>query len=79
VSRHLDLTVVPVPQDPPPDWEGESGFVDRALVQRHLPDRYRHRQYFICGPTPMVTAMEDALGALNVPADRVHTERFTFV
>lgn len=79
VSRRLDLTVVPVPQDPPPEWEGESGFVDRALLQRHLPDRYRHRQYFICGPTPMVTAMEDALAALDVPADRVHTERFTFV
>ncbi|WP_063058467.1 ferredoxin reductase family protein [Nocardia sienata] len=79
LSRSLDLTTVPVPQDPPPEWEGENGFVDRALLQRHLPDRYRHRQFFICGPTPMVTAMEDALAALGVPADRVHTERFTFV
>ncbi|MEV3963754.1 ferric reductase-like transmembrane domain-containing protein [Nocardia sp. NPDC050193] len=79
MSGYLDLTTVLVPQDPPPGWEGESGFVDRALLQRHLPDRYRHRQYFICGPTPMVTALEDALAEVGVPADRVHTERFTFV
>ncbi|MBF6454647.1 ferric reductase-like transmembrane domain-containing protein [Nocardia cyriacigeorgica] len=75
----LDLTTVLVPQNPPPDWDGESGFIDRALLQRHLPARYRHHQYFICGPAPMVTAIEDALAAADVPADRVHTERFTFV
>lgn len=79
MTRRLDLTVVLVPQDPPPGWDGESGFVDRALIHRHLPDRYRHRQYFICGPPPMVTAVEDALAALAIPADRVHTERFAFV
>lgn len=79
VAGRLDLTVVPVPQDPPPGWRGESGFVDRALLQRHLPDRHQHRQYFVCGPAPMVTAVEDALAALDIPADRVHTERFTFV
>ncbi|WP_416562070.1 ferric reductase-like transmembrane domain-containing protein [Nocardia testacea] len=78
-ARRLDLTVVPVPENPPPEWHGESGFVDRGLLRRHLPDRYRHRQYFICGPAPMVTATEDALAALDVPADRIHTERFTFV
>ncbi|MEU4839796.1 ferredoxin reductase family protein [Nocardia testacea] len=78
-ARRLDLTVVPVPENPPPEWHGESGFVDRGLLQRHLPDRYRHRQYFICGPAPMVTATEDALAALDVPAARIHTERFTFV
>ncbi|MFI2230033.1 ferredoxin reductase family protein [Nocardia testacea] len=78
-ARRLDLTVVPVPETPPPEWHGESGFVDRGLLQRHLPDRYRHRQYFICGPAPMVTATEDALADLDVPADRIHTERFTFV
>lgn len=79
LSRRLDLTVVLVPQHPPTDWPGDRGFVDRAVLRRHLPDRYQHRQYFICGPPPMVTAVEDVLAGLDVPADRVHTERFTFV
>ncbi|MEU1204202.1 ferric reductase-like transmembrane domain-containing protein [Nocardia sp. NPDC005825] len=79
LAAHLELTVVPVPQHPPADWSGESGFIDQQLLRRHLPDRYPTRQYFICGPAPMVTAIENALAALEVPADRVHTERFTFV
>ncbi|MEU2123658.1 ferredoxin reductase family protein [Nocardia niwae] len=79
LARRLDLTSVPVPQDPPSGWDGESGFVDRALLQRHLPVRYRHQQYFICGPAPMVTAVEDALAVMKIPAERIHTERFAFV
>ncbi|MGW5382249.1 ferredoxin reductase family protein [Nocardia sp. NPDC003963] len=79
LTERLDLTVVLVLQNPPPGWQDESGFVDRALLERHLPDRYRHRQYFVCGPAPMVTAVEDALAEVDVPAERVHTERFTFV
>jgi hypothetical protein len=31
--------VVPVPQDPASGGDGDSGFVDRALLRRHLPDR----------------------------------------
>ncbi|MFF0497863.1 ferric reductase-like transmembrane domain-containing protein [Nocardia aobensis] len=79
LTRRLDLTVVPVVQDPAPGWDGANGFVDRALLQRHLPDRHSRQQYFICGPMPMVTAVEAALAALDIPADRVHTERFGFV
>nr|WP_276514780.1 ferric reductase-like transmembrane domain-containing protein [Nocardia transvalensis] len=79
LTRRVDIEVVPVPQYPPESWDGEYGFVDRALLHRHLPDRYRWQQYFICGPPPMVTAVEDALAALDVPAERIHTERFTFV
>ncbi|MFB7874209.1 ferric reductase-like transmembrane domain-containing protein [Nocardia sp. NPDC056064] len=79
LSGELNLTVVTVPEHPPAAWEGESGFIDQALLRRHLPPRSRHQQYFICGPAPMVTAVEAALAHLNVPADRVHTERFTFV
>jgi ferredoxin-NADP reductase len=36
-------------------------------------------QYFICGPGAMQDALEEALGDLGVPGDRVHTERFNFV
>jgi ring-1,2-phenylacetyl-CoA epoxidase subunit PaaE len=34
-------------------------------------------EVFICGPEAMITATETALIAAGVPADRVHTERFT--
>ncbi|NEW48782.1 oxidoreductase [Nocardia cyriacigeorgica] len=79
LAKRLDVTTVLVPQDPPVGWDGEAGFVDEASLQRHLPSRYRRWQYFLCGPAPMVTAVEDALAGLGIPAERVHTERFTFV
>lgn len=79
LREHLDLTIIHILQNPPPDWTGESGFLDREMFARHLPERHHAMQYFACGPGPMLDAIEDSLIALGVPAPRVHTERFTFV
>lgn len=80
LTHRLDLTVVHVLQDPPPDWDGETGFVDADLLRRHLPKRYDRQQYFMCGPPPMLDALEAALGEdLGVPMEKIHTERFEFV
>lgn len=79
LAPRVDLTYVLVPERPPASWDGEHGFIDQAMLARHLPPGHLRSQYFICGPGPMVTAVEDALAALGVPAERIHTERFTFV
>lgn len=79
LEGRLDLTVVLVPEDPPPDWTGERGRIDGAVLRRWLPERYRRMQFFICGPPPMLDAMEAALAGIGVPAAHVHTERFVFV
>ena len=49
------------------------------MLSRHLSAQYLRRQYFICGPAPMVAAVEDALASARIPAERIHTERFNFV
>jgi predicted ferric reductase len=72
----LDLTLVHVLEQPPRGWEGETGYLTAAVLARHLPRAYDRFQYFICGPDPMMDAAEAALAELNVPAERVHTERF---
>jgi predicted ferric reductase len=72
----INLTVVHVLERPPASWTGETGYVTRELLSRHLPRGYRRWQFFICGPGPMMDAAEAALIELGVPADRVHTERF---
>lgn len=80
LSRTLTLEVHAVLSDPEDTWAGERGYVDEEKLHRLLPrDTYPTYQYFICGPGAMQDAMEDALGRLGVPADRVHTERFNFV
>jgi len=65
---------------PSDTWTGERGFITAELLKRHLPDRLReHFQYFVCGPNPLMDAMESALPSIGIPADRVHTERFDMV
>ncbi|MBM3337297.1 MAG: phenylacetate-CoA oxygenase/reductase subunit PaaK [Betaproteobacteria bacterium] len=48
----------------------------RAIINALLPVRSMD-EVFICGPEAMITATETALIEAGVPADRVHTERFT--
>jgi predicted ferric reductase len=78
-QRMANLKVVHVLQHPPDGWQGETGYVTGELLARHLPPGYRRFQFFICGPGPMMDAAEAALIEIDVPAERVHTERFDMV
>ena len=79
LQQQMNLTVIHVLTQPPADWSGETGYVDKGLLSRHLPTGFERFQYFICGPDPMMDATEEALLELGVPPVRVHTERFTMV
>jgi predicted ferric reductase len=79
LKDRLDLDIVYVLEHPPPEWSGETGRIDVATLQRHLPPGHRRWQFFICGPNPMMDAMEHALEALGVPGEHIHTERFGWV
>lgn len=79
LTGELALTYVPVVEEAPDDWRGERGLIDRALLERHLPAQRAHWQCFVCGPPPMLDAMERLLPAAGMPAARVHTERFAMV
>ncbi|ANI31749.1 oxidoreductase [Yersinia entomophaga] len=74
----LDLKVVHVLTQPPPDWPGERGFITGELLKRHLPPEYADHEYFICGPDIMMDAIEKALDELNVPLSKYHSERYHF-
>jgi predicted ferric reductase len=79
LKARLDLTLVHVLERPPEGWAGEAGYLTAGILARHLPAGYRRFQFFICGPDPMMDAAEAALIALDVPPERVHTERFDMV
>ena len=80
LADRLDLRVVTVLEEPPDGWEGETGLPDQDLLARHLPDRQRARaQYFVCGPPPMLDAVETSLEALGVPMEHIQVERFDLV
>jgi predicted ferric reductase len=79
LTREMSLTLVVVLEAPPTGWTGEQGWIDADTLRRYLPAQFKRYQYFMCGPTLMMDAVEKHLAALGVPQARVHAERFNVV
>jgi predicted ferric reductase len=79
MKNNLRLRIIYVLSDPPPDWHGEKGFITRDLLQRNLPGRKMHYEYFICGPDVMIRLMEQYLHELKIPLHHIHSELFDLV
>jgi ferredoxin-NADP reductase len=57
------------------DWRGEKGFIDRAMLARHLPD-LKGPVYYFAGPPAMAMAMQQMLSGTGVPEDDMRSEEF---
>ncbi len=81
LKERLNLTVVHVLENPPEGWTGERGFINQGLLERFLPeDRQKNAvEVFICGPKPMMDAVEKALVNAGVFLGDFHSERFDMV
>ncbi|ODG96641.1 oxidoreductase [Nostoc sp. KVJ20] len=79
LKKKLDLTIIHVLKEPAEDWSGESGYVDKELLQRYIPKRRATRQYFICASPKMMEQVEMALHQLQVPPTNIHMEHFNLV
>jgi predicted ferric reductase len=75
-KENLDLTIVYVLRKAHDDWEGETGYVDRSLLEKHIPRHRGSRHYFVCAAPVMMAAVERALFELEVPVTNVHMEHF---
>jgi len=76
LKESLDLAIVYVLRKAHDDWEGETGYVDRAVLEKHIPLHRGTRHYFICAAPVMMGAVERALFELEVPVTNVHMEHF---
>jgi predicted ferric reductase len=79
LSHRLELEVVYVLEEAPEGWQGETGFIDAALLARRLPDDQLERLHFVCGPPAMIDAVERALSKRRVPLEQIRSERFELV
>lgn len=79
LAEQLDLTVLHVPENPPPGWDDESGFIDSEMIARRLPAPPDGYEYYICGPEPMMDACEEGVRSLGVSWQQIYTERFQVV
>jgi ferredoxin-NADP reductase len=53
--------------------------ISAELLSRRLPAEHREWHHLICGPPPMVDAVEKALRALGVRRSLIDSERFNLV
>lgn len=56
-------------------WDGETGYVDKAMLERSIPD-LDAPIYYISGPQAMVVAMREMLEAAGVKDHMIRTEEF---
>jgi len=79
IAERLDLRVTYVVEARPDIWEGRVGILDFAVVRSAVrcarPERCL---VFICGPTPMMLAVERHLTRIGVPPGQIVYERFVY-
>lgn len=76
LSSRLDLTVVHVLQEPPPNWTGPRGLLSEPVIRAAIPAGALSSLFFLCGPRPMSDSVQRSLGRMGVPAHRIHCELF---
>jgi predicted ferric reductase len=81
LKEQLKLSLVYVLAKPSDGWSGETGYVTQAMLDRYLPKEKERDtiEVFVCGPPPMMDAVELALTRIGVPFGDYHSERFNLV
>ena len=79
LKKRLNLQVEHVLTNPPARWPGESGRVTAEVLGRLIPGVRNTRQYYVCGPDPMMDSVEAALTRLGVSLANIESERYNFI
>lgn len=79
LASKLNLTILHVLRKPPQGWSGETGYIDKQLLQQYIPERPATRNYFICAVPKMMERVEIALHDLGVPVTHIHLEHYNLV
>jgi predicted ferric reductase len=76
LQKRMNVQVVHILERPPEGWQGEKGFITAKVLDKYLPKDRSVPRYLMCGPLPMIEAVERALVKAGVPYDHVHSERY---
>ncbi|HUF18407.1 MAG TPA: ferric reductase-like transmembrane domain-containing protein [Thermoanaerobaculia bacterium] len=81
LAAKLDLQIVYVLEEPHEGWSGPTGFITREVLETVVGRGFdgHKRPVFICGPDPMMSAVERSLSELGIPQQQIHMERFNLV
>lgn len=76
IDGQMNLTMVHVLENPPEGWQGETGFITADIMQRYLPEDYQQLRVLMCGPIPMINAVDKELARMKVPRRHIYTEKY---
>jgi ferredoxin-NADP reductase/Na+-translocating ferredoxin:NAD+ oxidoreductase RnfD subunit len=68
-------TVYTLTDEKDPNWDGETGFVNKDMIVKHVPD-YKTHNFYISGTHQMVVAMESLLKSLGIPKKQIKVDFF---
>jgi len=73
-SYHVALSE-PMPED---EWTGFTGFIHKAVLENYLNDHEdpQEIEYYLCGPPPMISAVNRMLYDLGVETDMIAYDEF---
>jgi ferredoxin-NADP reductase/Na+-translocating ferredoxin:NAD+ oxidoreductase RnfD subunit len=60
----------------PADWQGETGFLTKEMIQDAVPD-YAQRTFYLSGPNAMVEHYRDVVRAMKIPRRQIRTDHFS--
>lgn len=66
------------PEESKEKWSSLTGRIDENLIKKLVPSAYLlSSTFWLCGPPPMVDAMETVLPKLGIVNDHIRSEKFT--
>ncbi len=76
LDQCMNLTIVHVLEKPSDPERYLRGFISRQILDDQLPPNRKELFYFVCGPLPMIKAMDAHFKALGIPRDQINTEKY---
>ncbi len=73
----LNLAFVQVLEKPLSEEYPHRGYISKDLMLEHLPQNYKDLFYFVCGPAPMLRAIEKIFDAIDISDSQIHEENYT--
>jgi len=80
-SRSINLNIDYVLYDPPQDWQGKQGHLDKNLLEQALlkVDTPEEWLFLLCGPPVMTVTAIQTLKTSGIPSSQIRYEKFTYL
>jgi len=68
-------TVYIITKNAPKGWQGETGYIDKQMINRHVQNAI-DAFYYVSGPQPMVIAYENILNDMGIKKSQIKKDYF---